>query len=98
MSRGLLGKKILKGIAAQLPDIEQLSLDILTRTPEVVSFRFPQDSTIPVASVCLHDTLYTLADATTRVSRDTGPPSLVFRKARNSDRENGNPLHPLLRR
>jgi hypothetical protein len=63
MSRGLLGKKILKEIANQLPDIEQLSLDILNCTPEVVSFRFPPTSKIPVASVCLHDALSTLADA-----------------------------------
>lgn len=63
MSRGLLGKKILKEIARQLPDINQLNQDVLSCTPEIVSFRFPPDSTIPVASVCLHDALYMLADA-----------------------------------
>jgi hypothetical protein len=63
MSRGLLGKKILKEIANQLPDIKQLNLAIISCTPEFVSFRFPPDSTIPVASVCLHDAFYMLADA-----------------------------------
>jgi hypothetical protein len=63
VSRGLLGKKILKVIANQLPDIQQLNMDILTCTPEGVSFRFPPDSTVPVASVCLHDTFNALADA-----------------------------------
>jgi hypothetical protein len=63
MSRGLLGKKILKEIANQLPDIKQLNIDILSCTPEVVSFRFPPDSTVPVASVCLHDAFTALADA-----------------------------------
>jgi hypothetical protein len=63
MSRGLLGKKLLKEIAKQLPDIKQLNRDILSYTPELVSFRFPSDSTIPVASVCLHDAFYMLADA-----------------------------------
>lgn len=63
MSRGLLGRKILKQIASQLPDIKQLSSDIFTFTPEVVSFRFPPDSTVPIASVCLHDTFSALADA-----------------------------------
>lgn len=63
MSRGLLGKKILKEIANQLPDIRQRNMYILTCTPEVVSFRFPPDSAVPVASVCLHDTFDTLADA-----------------------------------
>ncbi len=64
MSRGLLGKKKLKEIANQLPDIKQLNIDILSCTPECVSFRFPPDSSIPVASVCLHDAFYALADAT----------------------------------
>ena len=63
MSRGLLGKKLLKEIANQLPDIRQLNLDILSYGPELVSFRFPPDSTIPVASVCLHDAFHMLADA-----------------------------------
>jgi hypothetical protein len=63
MSRGLLGKKLLKEIAKQLPDIKQLNIDILSYTPELVSFRFTPDSTIPVASVCLHDAFYMLADA-----------------------------------
>lgn len=64
MSRGLLGEKILEELAKQLPDIEQLSIDILTCTPESVSFRFRPDSTVPVAAVCLHDAFHTLADAT----------------------------------
>ncbi len=64
MSRGLLGKKVLKEIAKQLPDIKQLNIDILSCVPEVVSFRFPPDSTVPVASVCLHDAFDVLADAT----------------------------------
>lgn len=63
MSRGLLGKKILKEIAKQLPDIEQLNIDIFSCIPESVSFRFPTDSNIPVASVCLHDAFHMLADA-----------------------------------
>lgn len=63
MSRGLLGKKILKEIANQLPDIKQLNRDILSYTPEFISFRFPPDSTVPVASVCLHDAFGALADA-----------------------------------
>jgi hypothetical protein len=63
MSRGLLGKKILKEIANQLPDIKQLNIDILSYSPEFVSFRFPPDSTVPVASVCLHDAFHMLADA-----------------------------------
>ncbi len=33
MSRGLLGKKILKGIADHLPDIKQLNRDILSYDP-----------------------------------------------------------------
>lgn len=63
MSRGLLGKKILKEIADQLPNIKQLNIDILSCTPEFVSFRFPPDSTIAIASVCLHDALHMLGDA-----------------------------------
>jgi hypothetical protein len=63
MSRGLLGKKILKEIAKQLPDIQQLNRDILSYTPELVSFRFPPDSSVPVASVCLFDAFDALADA-----------------------------------
>jgi hypothetical protein len=63
MSRGLLGKKILREIAKQLPDVEQLSRDILGCLPEAISFRFPPDSSVPVASVCLHDAFHTLVDA-----------------------------------
>ncbi len=63
MSRGLLGKKILKEIANQLPDIKQLNIDILSYDVTSVSFRFPPESTVPVASVCLWDAFDVLADA-----------------------------------
>jgi hypothetical protein len=63
MSRGQLGDVVLAELSKKLPDLESLSETILTLSPVFVSMRFPPESTIPVAAVCLHDALNTLYEA-----------------------------------
>jgi hypothetical protein len=63
MSRGSLDEKTLKEIGNQLPNISQLNNDILSCNPEFISVKFPPDSSVPVASVCLYDAFDALWDA-----------------------------------
>lgn len=65
MSRGLLGKETLTEINKLLPDLTWLQrTSVLILAPDIISWKFPPESTIPIASVCLRDAVNTLADAT----------------------------------
>ncbi len=63
MSRGLLDEVTLTSISHQLPPIEDLEKIVLRLSPDFISIKFKPDSTIPIAAVCLQDTINTLAEA-----------------------------------
>lgn len=61
--RGSLYKEILLEISRKIPSLEDLQQTVLRLTPDLISIRFPPESTIPIASVCFHDTLSALEEA-----------------------------------
>lgn len=63
MSRGLLGDEGLAEIANELPDLEPLRQVVFSVSPEFIPIKFPTDSLIPVAAVCLQDASHTLHEA-----------------------------------
>src|SRR5712692_1874794 len=63
MIRELLDDSTLELIDKELPDITSQLGKILALSPDVISMQFSPDSNIPVASVCLTDTIHTLAGA-----------------------------------
>lgn len=63
MSRGLLDEVTLESINQKLPSIENLQKVALQIQPDFISTKFKPDSTIPVAAVCLRDTINTLTEA-----------------------------------
>jgi hypothetical protein len=63
MSRGLLDNSILFKISQELPDLENLSKAALSLSPDFISLKFSPESLIPVAAVCLEDTLHALSEA-----------------------------------
>lgn len=60
MSRGILDEADIKRISRELPEIESLQYKVLNLAPGFLPMRFPPQSSIPVASVCLEDTVDTL--------------------------------------
>ena len=63
MGRGLLGKKALANLTKELPDVRQLHRLVLALAPDFISIKFPPESSIPVAAVCLRDATEALLDA-----------------------------------
>jgi hypothetical protein len=63
MSRGLLDDATLKSINAGLPDSLTRLGRVLPLSPDVISMKFPPDSDVPIAAVCLVDAAHTLAGA-----------------------------------
>jgi hypothetical protein len=62
MSRGKLDKATAAQIEAELPKINDLRIRALHLHPGMLSMRFPPNSSIPVAAVCLHDVTSTLEE------------------------------------
>lgn len=60
MSRFLLDDETIKQLSKELPDIENLGMDVMKLAPDRISIKFSPDSYIPVAAVCLQDTLNAL--------------------------------------
>src|SRR5947208_771069 len=64
MARGLLDEATLISISQQIPSIENLQKIVLQFSPDLISMiKFEPDSTIPIAAVCLRDTVNTIAEA-----------------------------------
>lgn len=63
MSRGLLGEDTLKELSKELPDLRELHILVLTLSPDFISMKMPPESEIPIAAVCLQDSVSVLVDA-----------------------------------
>jgi hypothetical protein len=63
MGRGLLSDDMLALITEAVPSLGPLYDRVLPLSPDLLSFNFARDSTIPTASACYIDTLHTLAEA-----------------------------------
>jgi len=63
MSRGLLDDSTLKLIASKLPNIAKLEGIVGPLAPDFISMKFNRESTVPIAAVCLQDTIETLTEA-----------------------------------
>ena len=63
MSRGLLPKSILEGIACQVPDVVALQIRARQLDPGIISASFPKDSGVQEAAVCFHNVANTLWEA-----------------------------------
>lgn len=63
MSRGLLDDSELREISHETPDLSNLQEMASVFSPDFLSIPFSPESNVPVASVCLKDTVYTLEEA-----------------------------------
>jgi hypothetical protein len=63
MSRGILDGIDVERISQETPDLSELEGMVLSLTPDVLSISSPQDSDVPIASVCFNDALNTLQEA-----------------------------------
>jgi len=62
MIDGALDQKTIDGILSQVPSLEGLFDRVLRLSPDFISIKFPSASMVPIAAVCLNDTLHMLAD------------------------------------
>jgi hypothetical protein len=60
MSRFLLDDETLERIRGELPNLESLGTAVMKLAPDIISIKYPAESNIPVAAVCLQDTLNAL--------------------------------------
>jgi len=60
MSQFLLDDKTIERISKELPDLENLGMAVMSLSPDFISIKFSAESNIPVAAVCLQDTLNAL--------------------------------------
>ena len=63
MSRGLLDDVTLQLIASKMPDVDKLNKLVMPLPPDFISLKFGYTSTVPIAAVCLQDTVNTLFEA-----------------------------------
>lgn len=63
MSRGMLDYSDGQLFVQELPDLSELQGLVLTLSPDFISIPFSPENPVPAASVCLQDTLHTLAEA-----------------------------------
>lgn len=63
MSRGLLDDATLEFIANKMPNIDKLAGLVQPLPPDLISMKFDHTSTVPIAAVCLQDTVNTLFEA-----------------------------------
>ncbi len=61
--RGSLDKEILTEISSKIPSLKYLQEIVPRFAPDLISIRFSPESAIPVAAVCLQDTLSALEEA-----------------------------------
>lgn len=60
MSRFLLDDETIKQISNELPDLENLGMAVMKLVPDFIISKYSDESYIPVAAVCLQDTLNVL--------------------------------------
>jgi hypothetical protein len=60
MSRFLLDNETIERIAKELPDLENLGIPLMKLFPDFISIKYPAESNVPVAAICLQDTLNSL--------------------------------------
>jgi hypothetical protein len=63
VSRGLLRRARLAAINELLPDLSAVGDRALSLSPETLSLNFGAEDYTPIASVCFHDCIHTLAEA-----------------------------------
>ena len=63
MSSDSIDAATLKAMLAQIPSIENLQKTVFQLLPDLISITFEPESRIPIAAVCLRDTVNTLAEA-----------------------------------
>jgi len=62
MIDGALDQITVDGILRQVPSLDGLFDRVLRLSPDFISIKFPPASLVPIAAVCLNDTLHMLAD------------------------------------
>jgi len=68
MSRGILDKTDAERISQETPELSELEGIVLSLTPDFLSISSRRDTDFPIASVCFHDALHTLQEATYALS------------------------------
>jgi len=63
MSVAHLEKSTLEKIDKKLPDLRKLQKIVVQIAPDIISMKFNHKSTIPIAAVCLKDTIKILSEA-----------------------------------
>jgi hypothetical protein len=63
MTRGKLDKETASKIENELPQLIDLQTSTFHFQPDLISMRFPVNSSVPIASVCLQDAMATLQEA-----------------------------------
>jgi len=63
MPEALLDQQKLDWIIGQVPCFDDMYEQVLSLAPDFISMKSRPDSLMPVAAVCFHDTLHTLAEA-----------------------------------
>ena len=62
MTNGILDPQTLDEMLTRVPSLDELSDRVLRLSPDFISIKFPSASMVPIAAVCLNDTLHMLAD------------------------------------
>jgi hypothetical protein len=60
MTRFLLDDETIDRITKELPNLEHLGMAVMSLSPDFISIKYSAESNVPVASVCLQDTLNVL--------------------------------------
>lgn len=68
MSRGILDETDAERISQETPELSELEGIVLSLNPDFLSLSSPRDTDFPIASVCFHDALHTLQEATYALS------------------------------
>jgi hypothetical protein len=64
MSRGRLDKRALSEISKKVPDLTNYWQRVRILNPNTISIKFVHESRVPIAAVCLNDTLSAVGEAT----------------------------------
>ncbi|MFN2390490.1 MAG: hypothetical protein ABR566_00840 [Pyrinomonadaceae bacterium] len=62
MSRGKLDRETALKIEESLPSVHDIQIATLNFSPDIISIRFPPESKIPIAAVCLQDATSSLEE------------------------------------